>query len=300
MYMSQEENIKIWPGVDLLNLVDKQDGVIASFKNLSLLQTSESSRASFRLNLVDGRVFKGRQFVSTDKMSSLTKLLGRLQEFPFSPLIASQGIATLETWIEGVPLAIQDVQDEHIAMSASILCRLHNVDDFNEDEAFMPVSNRVSLDRVKTDIQKLKQKGLLLSGSAENLIGMVEQDIPVDLEMGIIHTDLHPGNMVVTPDGKIVVIDNEHLDIGPLDYDVARTWSRWPMNGSQRKVFRTNYEEFRSFEPFLTHERFWAIQSLSRTASIQARFGRVNQMALDRLQLISRASGEGAWPAAAH
>jgi hypothetical protein len=34
-------------------------------------------------------------------------------------------------------------------------------------------------------------------------------------------------------DGRLRVVDNEALSVGACDYDLARTWHRWPMTDLQ-------------------------------------------------------------------
>ena len=34
---------------------------------------------------------------------------------------------------------------------------------------------------------------------------------------------------MIRPDGALCLVDNETVDLGPLDYDLARTWYRWPL-----------------------------------------------------------------------
>jgi thiamine kinase-like enzyme len=105
--------------------------------------------------------------------------------------------------------------------------------------------------------------------------------------------------MVVTDDGMLYIVDNERMSIGALDFDLARSWSRWPMNESQRGIFCSSYEEHRNLDKFIEHELFWAILSLARTARIHARYNKVNQLALDQLCEISRTNGMVTWPVAA-
>ena len=40
----------------------------------------------------------------------------------------------------------------------------------------------------------------------------------------LLHGDFHPGNIIVDPDGELVLIDMMNLCRGPAAYDIARTF----------------------------------------------------------------------------
>lgn len=284
------------PGEDLLSLIEGLGGVLASFEELTRLKRSDSPRASFRLNLADGRIFKGRQFDTKDQRTSVTSLLSKLEGLPFNSVIATRGIATIEEWIVGSPLVMRDVRNEFIVTSANVLGRLHSIQDYPRETPFIPEPETVSLDRIKHELDDLHRQGLLRGDTVLPLFYIAEDNKPAELKFGFIHTDFHPENMIVTADGTLYIIDNEHIKIGALDFDLARSWSRWPMNDSQREIFRMTYEENRRLDEFFTHEKFWAVLSLTRTAYIHARHRKANQMALDQLHLISGSKGKITWP----
>ena len=294
--MSQIKESNGIPGPDLLSLIEGRGGVLDSFEDLTRLKRNDSSRASFRLNLADGRVFKGRQFDTVEKQAAVTSLLAILVDFPFSPIIASRGIATLEGWIDGSPLVLEDIRNEQLAAGANILGRLHCVRDYPVEPQLIPKPQTVSLDPIERELGNLVDEGLLRGDAIIPLLKIAEDSKPTELESGLIHTDFHPGNMVAGVDGKLHIVDNERINIGPLDFDLARSWSRWPMNDSQREIFRNAYEEYRCLDTFIAHEKFWAVLSLVRTAYIHARYKKVNQMALDQLHRLLVSNGKTTWP----
>jgi thiamine kinase-like enzyme len=102
--------------------------------------------------------------------------------------------------------------------------------------------------------------------------------------------------MVVTPEGQVVVIDNEGLRVGPLDYDLARCWSRWPMTGTQRQAFCDGYRQYRSLETFQAHRQFWAIRAMSQSLSVHLKHGKENPQALAALRCIAAGDDRQFWP----
>jgi aminoglycoside phosphotransferase (APT) family kinase protein len=55
------------------------------------------------------------------------------------------------------------------------------------------------------------------------------------------HRDFCAENMVRGLDGRICVIDNEGLAVGPLAYDLGRVWYRWPMPAAAWRLFLETY-----------------------------------------------------------
>jgi len=285
------------PGKDLLSLVADLGGALCSFYELTRQRRIGSQRASFRLHFTDGRIFKGRQFESEEQRALVTLLLSRLAGFPFSAIIASRGLATIEEWIIGSPPDLSAVGDELIMSAADVLARLHTFRDYPGE---MPCAyDGVALDRLTYELEVLRGAGSLNAGVVEKLTMIAESNRPEGrLDFGVIHTDFHPDNMIVARDGTLHIVDNEHIKIGALDFDLARSWSRWPMSVSQRRLFRQTYERMRNMDDFLVHGRFWAILSLTRTAYVHHRCRATNPESLNQLERIARSGGRSTWPAA--
>jgi ribonucleoside-diphosphate reductase alpha chain len=62
-------------------------------------------------------------------------------------------------------------------------------------------------------------------------------------------------------------VDNELLDVGSLDMDLARTWYLWPMSAAAQTRFLRGYEQWRSPRTFLLYEVFWAVHTLACAAA---------------------------------
>jgi hypothetical protein len=69
------------------------------------------------------------------------------------------------------------------------------------------------------------------------------------------------------------VVDNESLLVYACDYDLARTWYRWPMTRVQRQAFLAGYRRYR--DPGLAAARatYWTILVLVDAALFRLRAG---------------------------
>ena len=61
------------------------------------------------------------------------------------------------------------------------------------------------------------------------------------------------------------------MSIAPCDYDLARTWYRWPMTGEQRDAYLAGYRDHRDASAFLVHAPFWHIAALANGALFRHR-----------------------------
>lgn len=87
-----------------------------------------------------------------------------------------------------------------------------------------------------------------------------------DSEMGLIHTGLHPENIILTPEGNIKFIDWEHSGIGDLAFEISSFLRSNGLTRKQQRDFLNNYQgktgEFAEridlyTELFKVHEVLW-------------------------------------------
>lgn len=96
---------------------------------------------------------------------------------------------------------------------------------------------------------------------------------PRNVAVGIVHGDFCAENMIVRASGNVSVVDSENLSIAPHDYDLGRTWYRWPMTQVQCEAYYDGYHQYRSSADFVTHLPYWAIGVLARSAAFRLRVG---------------------------
>ncbi len=290
------ENIDQILGDDLVAALRELGGDIESAEEITRLRSPDTARASFRLSMKDGRTLKGRRFRSAEHRKSVTDLMPLLRGLPMSRLIAARGAATIEDWIVGAPLQAALMNEDNIRYVATVMGRLHALNGFQHGSLAKAHDTAWYLERLKKQLEWLvRQDGMDLKIGTQ-LFNAALNNKPLKLEVGLIHTDIHPRNMIMAEGGEIWIVDNEGLRLGAVDYDIARSWRQWPMSPRQRDVFSSAYGQLRAMDAFLEHQEFWAICTLVVTARIHGRHGRPVQGFLENLQHIALGSGEFLWP----
>jgi thiamine kinase-like enzyme len=119
-------------------------------------------------------------------------------------------------------------------------------------------------------LANLVARGALARDELRAALRLMEGLAPPTSDVGITHNDFCAENLVESPEGRLVVVDNEGLRRGFLDYDVARTWYRWPMSEEQWQVFAARYRSWRADSPEGDHERFWRVAAVVKSAHLRA------------------------------
>ena len=283
-------------GDDLQALLDQLGGEIESALELTRLVSTSPRKASFKLTLRDGRQVKARRHRTADSFSSVVALLPLLEPLPFSRCIAGAGRVTIEQWVEGIPLAVQGVSAARAREAGDLLGRVHTTTDLPGSLlAQLPTGNWYA-DSIGTHLQELVAAGALSSPQGATLLAMAHASQPASFDTGLIHGDFCADNMVVDGSGRVFVVDNESLQLGALDFDLARCWARWPMSPESRSAFTVGYARHRALDGLAAHARFWAIKALSQSIAVHLRYDRSCHNALDALLMIARDGGGGLWP----
>lgn len=283
-------------GDDLEVLVRQLDGEIESAEELTRLTSDRQTKASFKLIFKDGRLFKARRFKTIDDWSSVVALSPLLDELHFSRVIAGYGMATVEEWVAGYPLSMEDVTETQARGAGALLGHLHTITDLPTDLLPRAPDGNWYTDAINTHLAALVEQGVLESVSAQKIYEAAVHDQPARFAVGLIHGDFCADNMIVKEDSEIVVIDNETLRLGALDFDIARCWCRWPMTEPLRRAFAEGYQRYRTLEGIDAHREFWAIKALSQSVFVHVKHKKRCQPALDALKRIGSGARGDLWP----
>jgi hypothetical protein len=259
-------------GDDLVDLVGTFDAPLAEVAPLSASGYPGYQPTAFRFRFADGLILKGRRFRDGNRATAVEYISRRLDHEVFPRVVARAGRALLTEWVEGRPIRADD--PELLRRCGSLHGLLHAVP-VPEDSPYLPcktVEHRIS--RLKRRLGELGKAGALERSEAERAFERAVRHAPNSYAAGFAHGDFCAENMVLRSSGTVCVVDNETLAVEAYDYDLARTWYRWPMDAVQRRTYLDAYQPHRSPADFLAHFPFWAIEALVESILFRSRIQR--------------------------
>jgi len=212
------------------------------------------------------------------------EILGRLTDLPFTRVLAGHGRAMLEEWAPGTLAASMEPDPQVSGAAGELLGRLHTSEIRVNGHKGEDVTPQWYLHRAEGNLASLVGQGKISTTSAGKLLDAGKVLKPAKTEIGIIHMDFCAENMVWTPVEKLVVFDNERFRFGPLDFDLARCFMRWPQTAQYLGYFRKAYEHHRSMASFDADGKFWKFCALAQSAWYGVRAGSCVRQRLTALE----------------
>jgi len=228
--------------------------------------------SAWRLRFADGRTLKLRRFASAAKAARIEYVLRAVPCPAFPPLVATSPRAHLSEWIDGHPFASDDATDERLRRCGALHGLVHGRPVPAGDEARRFTTQREWRSLLEKQLAELVAARLLGEGEADRARQRWARHRPGRVDVGFVHNDFCAENLIVCPNGDVYVVDNETLSIAACDFDLARTWYRWPMSGRQRQAYLDGYQRHRSAASFLAHFPFWSIGALVDAAFFRLRY----------------------------
>jgi Ser/Thr protein kinase RdoA (MazF antagonist) len=253
-------------GKDLETLVRGLPAPLVGCEPVSRHGAARETRETFRLDLADGSVFKGRRLPSAAVARRVEEFAARLDPSRFTRILARHGAALLEEWIEGEALDRLPEAPARLDWAGDTLGLLHRIPPPRRRAASWLRARRALL---ALHLRRLAETGALPRGEALGLRDAALAAAPDEADLGVVHRDLCPENIVVDPRGRLRCVDNVTARAGAPDEDLARTCYRWPLAGAARDRFLDAYGAHRDPRPFLRHRRFWMIAALSHASWIR-------------------------------
>ncbi|HEX2113117.1 MAG TPA: aminoglycoside phosphotransferase family protein [Alphaproteobacteria bacterium] len=258
-------------GEDLAALLGRLPAGIASITPITSLAAHSSRRASFRIALDNGAIVKGRRFDSSFEAERFARLTRHLAHPQIPAAIAQRGAAVIEPWTVGQSLAGKTIALAEIRALGALLASIHVAPPPAGSERDIDVARAEREHRLESNIGRLVDLKRI-DGDFAAQIRAAATPVPSDIAVGLIHGDFCPENLVRT-EGGIVAVDNETLRFEALDYDLARTWYRWRMDGAQARAFLDGYGAQRAPDGFLQHFPYWATCAMVDSAVFRAGAG---------------------------
>lgn len=281
-------------GTDLSTLALARGVPLTSCREITTLRSPDETCGSFALDFEDGVRLKGRRLRSADQAHTVERLRRKIRT-GLAQILRRRGEALLEEWVEGSPLdTLESVPSAVMQACGRTLGALHRTP-VDDPIAGTGAGLEEFVAKLERNLETLRAAGWLDEAAVDRAFTAAREAEPRHMELGIIHKDFCAENVVLDHAGTAVCVDNADLCIGPLDYDLARTWYRWPMTRSDLEHFVRGYENHRSLTGFLRYFRFWATCALAGSAAFRARTrtGLVHQP-VGRLLRLIEAPVEGA------
>jgi len=276
-------------GPDLAALVTGLDVPLRHISTVTTLRAAAVTHAAFRLEFTDDRVLKGRRVTSATQAERVEAILAVMDPRYFPRVLARKGVGLLEEWRPGTRMKPEVAAPDLVRRCGSILGRVHRVPP--PPGLHVPPTTRpeARFRSVERQLWILARLGALSTAAARHTLKWIQSSIPADADIGMIHGDFCAENLVWDEAGRPHVIDNETMQIGALDFDLARTWYRWPMTTRMSIDFFEGYASSRSPASYLAHFAFWSLVVLvdATLVRLQAGTARVS-VPLERLQAFLR------------
>jgi aminoglycoside phosphotransferase (APT) family kinase protein len=252
-------------GGDLAGLVRQLHSPLSEVTLLTTLPSPVSGRASLRLRLEDGRTLKAIVFETESEAKRAAMLLRFADRHHFPEMLGRRGRAMMFKWVDGRPVVPADCGLERLGELGRIHAKLHSTPLPGKIKHHaMPAENwNERLDRYFHEFARFE---VLAAGEQRLAARLALNHSPKDIPVGLVHKDFCAENMVIDPSGHIWVIDIETFSVDSPDYDLARTWHRWPMKSEQSEAYLDGYRCLRSTVEFQEYSLYWKIAVLVESA----------------------------------
>ena len=254
-------------GTDLEALVAAQPAPLVGAVPVSPLVAPGASPRAFRLHFADGRTMKGRTLANAAVAATMAGILAELDRESFARVLARRGRALLEEWVDGELVDDERLTDRELRSCGRVLGQLH---------AARPAragSPGQSQERLFSRLDELVDRGVIGRGPARHAAALARRFAPARGSQGLCHGDFCGENIVMRTDGSPCVVDNETVGVDLHEYDLARTWYRWPIDAERWREFVAGYAERRDPRPFLNHLPYWVVRVLVDATHYRLRFG---------------------------
>lgn len=242
-----------------------------SLTSLEPIRRSDSPRpmpCCYRARFAGAGCLKARVVASGSQAERIEYILRHLAgptSGALPQVVARCGRALLTPWIDGPTLDRAPSSSTLVARCAALHAAIHTVP-VPEEYPFAAEGNASAPPNLERALAALRAAGVLSGSEAADLAAIAVRFAPPAFPSGFVHRDLCAENIVIDSHGELRVVDNETVAVGAYDFDLARTWYRWPMSGRDRQAYLSAYARRRGLDEFLDHFPYWAILTLVDSA----------------------------------
>jgi hypothetical protein len=253
-------------GDDLLVLLSTLDTPLTEVAPLSGVGYPGYQPSAFRLRFADGRILKARSFGSVKRAATVEHVSRYLDHQGFPKVLARSGSALLMEWIEGQPLNLTECGPGLLRECGALQGFMHSVP-VPPDSPYRPSDTIEDWhSRLQQGLAELAEARVFEEDEVRRAFDAAMRYAPSSYAAGFAHRDFCAENLVLRPSGHVCAVDNEALAVDSYDYDLGRTWYRWPMSPIEREAYLKGYEDYRSSRDFLVYFPYWGIAALAGAA----------------------------------
>ena len=238
-------------------------------RDLSRTAYRSPARVTFAVTLDDGRTVKVRRYTRPARSRRGARLLAALGDRRLPRVLSFRGNVRIEEWIDGASLAPSAARSDLVERAADLLASLHAVRALDGQALLTERATAPLFRRMARQLGSLTSAGLVTPAEREAIWEVAATRAPAAARYGLTHDDFCAENLVETASGELVVIDNEHVRFGFLDYDLARTWYRWPMSEPTWRRFAERYAARRADAVDPARSTFWRIAAVTYGAQVR-------------------------------
>ena len=181
------------------------------------------------------------------------------------------GTALLAQWVDGDCLSGVDCTGADLRRCGALQALVHSRPVPEQRTPRPDDTLRRAQRNFQRPVEELVESNVLGSAEARHAQEIATRFAPRSVTVAFILGDFCAENIVQRDSGELCFVDTETLSIGACEYDLGRTWYRWPMTPVERAAYLDGYREHRSPVEFLEHFPYWAITALVAGAVFRSR-----------------------------
>jgi hypothetical protein len=272
MVTARSELLEVQPGLDLWTLIDAVGVPVVEVCQVTTIPPADGQRGSFRVTFADGQILKARLLRTPGDVERVTRLSSLLDPRFFPPVLARHGRAVLTRWIPGISMPGGNWTAADLRACGRVHASIHRlpVPADAPDSCRSPVRSEQRLERL---LDELVARGMLDACQANAVQYLTDAAAPPRQSTAICHRDFCGDNIIIGAAGEVCVIDNEGLAIDSPEYDLARTWYRWPMTTDEQRAYAEGYGAHEHVARFAAHFLHWALIVLVESVAYRMRVG---------------------------
>lgn len=240
-----------------------------------------AGKRAYRLGFEDGSQAKARLLLGADHAMRWGALRKKIGYRPFySSLLLQIEAAVLEEWVPGEVLPQTNPHADLLREAGAVLARIHRTDvpEYGLEDAEPEVA------KCSEWLSELARVSVIDEKTARLLTRRIWLEAPARMIMGVAHLDFCGENLVLHPKRGVVSIDNERMQIGSLNFDLARAVRRWGLKENGRQCFLAGYSD--EGGPVDTSNLdFWLLANDIFASEVRVRLGWADAPATVRLLL---------------